>query len=167
MTSRGAGTGRRLTRLAAWELRVPPLALAGAAAGSMGLLARATPALAVPFRERAAIASILAIAGVAIALAGVVELRDARTTVSPLSPNRASALVVSGIYGYTRNPMYLGMAILLVAWAVQLSHPLALLGVAAFVAYIHRFQIIPEEKAMHALFPGAFGAYARRVRRWI
>lgn len=103
----------------------------------------------------------------AIVVAGVIEFHRARTTVNPLRPEAASAFVVSGIYRVTRNPMYVGMAIVLLAWAIYLSHPLSLLGVVAFVAYIQRYQIAPEEKALRALFPGAFEAYSREVRRWL
>lgn len=116
---------------------------------------------------RGTVALTLAIVGVAITVAGAAQFRRAKTTVNPLRLEAATALVTSGIYRFTRNPMYLGMAALLVAWAYYLSHALALFGVVVFIAYIHRFQIIPEERAMRALFPGAYEAYARQVRRWL
>jgi protein-S-isoprenylcysteine O-methyltransferase Ste14 len=68
-------------------------------------------------------------------LAGVLEFRRARTTINPLRPENASALVTSGIFGWTRNPMYLGFAIVLFGWAVYLANPLALVGPAVFAAY--------------------------------
>lgn len=149
------------------ESRIPPPAVALAAAVFMWALARATPARSISIPGRVALASVVALAGAAIVLSGVLAFRRARTTLTPLNPGAASALVVSRIYRYTRNPMYLGMAIVLVAWAVCLSHPLSLLGVVAFAAYVQRFQIVPEEKALRALFPGAFDAYTHDVRRWI
>lgn len=149
------------------ELRIPPPAITFAAAVFMWLMARATPALAMIVSGRAALAIGLALVGIVVLLAGVLEFRRARTTLNPLDPRAASALVVSRVYRHTRNPMYLGMGVVLLAWSIYLSHPLALLGVAAFVAYITRFQIIPEEQALRALFPGEFDRYARTVRRWI
>lgn len=149
------------------ESRIPPPAIVFAAAVFMRLAAGAAPGWRVVVPARDAVALGAAVIGVAFLVAGAAEFRRARTTLDPLNPRAASALVVRRVYRYSRNPMYLGMALLLLAWAIYLSHPLAALGVPAFVAYIHRFQIIPEEKALRALFPGAFEAYARQVRRWI
>jgi protein-S-isoprenylcysteine O-methyltransferase Ste14 len=63
--------------------------------------------------------------------------------------------------------MYLGFLLLLAAWAVWLTHPLALLTVPVFVGYMNRFQIRPEEAALTARFGEEFIAYTRRVRRWV
>lgn len=100
-------------------------------------------------------------------LAGVISFRRARTTVNPLKPETATALVTSGVYRYTRNPMYLGMLAILVAWAAFLASPAALLGPLGFWTYIQRFQIRPEEKMLTSLFGRAFTDYTSRVRRWL
>lgn len=149
------------------EARVPPPIVAAAAALVMWLITVWVPTWALPFEGRAQVATALAGIGIATVVIGVLQFHRARTTLTPLNPGAASALVVSGIYRYTRNPMYLGIAIVLLSWTIYLSHPLSVLGVVAFVAYIHCFQILPEERALRALFPGAFEAYARQVRRWI
>lgn len=149
------------------DARVPPLIVAAAAALVMWLIARWVPNWALPFAMHVQVAMGLAGIGIATVVIGVLQFHRVRTTLTPLNPGAASALVVSGIYRYTRNPMYLGIAIVLLSWAIYLSQPLSVLGVVAFVAYIHRFQILPEERALRALFPGAFEAYARVVRRWI
>lgn len=109
----------------------------------------------------------LALAGVAIALSGVVSFRRVRTTVNPLKPEASTSLVSTGIYKVTRNPMYLGMLAVLLAWAAYLPSVLALLGPAAFALYITRFQIIPEERVLHSLFGAAFVEYTQKVRRWL
>lgn len=96
-----------------------------------------------------------------------IRFRRANTTVNPLKPQAASSLVTAGIYRYTRNPMYLGLLFLLVAWAVLLSSPFALLGPVAFVTYISRFQIVPEERVLAALFGAEYAAYQAGVRRWL
>lgn len=153
--------------MATLEARVPPPLVAAAAALLMWLIARSAPELAIDFERRGQVTIGLALVGIATVVAGALQFRRSRTTLTPFNPGAASALIVSGIYRITRNPMYLGMAVGLLAWTVFLSNPLALLGVAAFVAYIRRFQIVPEERALRALFPGAFQAYALRVRRWL
>jgi protein-S-isoprenylcysteine O-methyltransferase Ste14 len=125
------------------------------------------PLLPLPAPLRLPAALILTLAGAAIALSGVVSFRRARTTVNPLKPETSTSLVSSGIYRITRNPMYLGMLAVLLAWAAYLPSVLALLGPAAFSLYITRFQIIPEERALHSLFGAPFVEYTQKVRRWL
>lgn len=105
--------------------------------------------------------------GAGVSLAGIISFRRAKTTANPLKPQAASSIVVTGIYRYSRNPMYLGLAVALSAWAIYLKSPLALSGVALFVLYINRFQITPEERALKSLFASEFVAYKARVQRWL
>jgi protein-S-isoprenylcysteine O-methyltransferase Ste14 len=109
----------------------------------------------------------VALAGAIICGLGIVSFRQARTTVNPMKPDSASSLVVSGVYRLTRNPMYLGFLLILLGWAIFLSNALAFLFLPAFLVYMNRFQIEPEEKALHALFGEQFAAYTARVRRWL
>ena len=109
----------------------------------------------------------MVIAGLVFSAAGILSFRRARTTVNPTTPEAASFLVVSGIYRITRNPMYVGISLVLVAWAVFLSSAWALLGPAAFILYISRFQIAPEERALSKLFGAEYASYRARVRRWL
>jgi protein-S-isoprenylcysteine O-methyltransferase Ste14 len=99
-------------------------------------------------------------------MSGVLTFRRAKTTVNPTTPAAASALVRTGVFRFTRNPMYLGLLLCLVAWAIFLSSVLALLSAPLFVVYMNRFQIAPEERALAALFGDSFAAYKRDVRRW-
>ena len=105
--------------------------------------------------------------GGAADLAGLLAFRRHRTTVNPLAPQNSSTVVQDGIYRYSRNPMYLGMALLLTAWAVWLAQPACLLVLPLFVAYITRFQILPEERILLARFGAPYQDYLRRVRRWL
>lgn len=107
------------------------------------------------------------IAGLVIAILAIKQFKQVQTTVNPIKPEAASSLVTTGIYQYSRNPMYLGLLCLLLAWAMFLASPLCLLGVLGFVWFITRFQILPEEEAMGMLFGEAFIKYRRKVRRWI
>lgn len=105
--------------------------------------------------------------GIFFAIAGVVSFKKAATTVNPLKPETASLLVTSGVYKYSRNPMYVGLVLFLLAWNVYLSTPLSLFGIMGFVLYMNRYQIMPEESALTTLFGSEFTAYQAQVRRWL
>jgi len=130
-------------------------------------LAGHTPALSLACAVRVSTATLFLVVGLGVMLAAVISFRVAKTTVNPLKPDAATALVTSGIFRYTRNPMYLGMLMVLVAWSAFLASPAALAGPLAFHAYISRFQIRPEETALSNVFGKKFLDYSCRVRRWL
>lgn len=158
-------TGR--LALASLELRIPPLLVGAGFAGAMYGLAALLPRLSVTVPLREATALSLLAAGVLVAIAGVVAFRRHRTTVNPLDPSASSCVVTGGIYAVSRNPMYLGFALVLAAWAAQLSSIPAALLLPGFVGYLTRFQIQPEERALLAKFGAPFEEYMSRVRRWV
>ena len=149
------------------ELKVPPPLVAAGVGLIMWSLS--LPQLAAFPRGRVLMAAaiFIAVIGIGIAVSGNVAFRRARTTVNPFKPQTASSLVTSGIYRRTRNPMYLGMLVVLVGWAVFLADALSMLAVVLFPAYITRFQIKPEERALLGLFGDAYASYTSRVRRWL
>jgi len=149
------------------RLRIPPLAVVALAGGLGWTAAHIVPALNIEFPARAQLAATFGLLGITCSLLGVAAFRRARTTVNPMTPDATTALVVSGIYRVTRNPMYLGFLLLLLAEIVWLANPVALLVAPAFVLYLSRFQIGPEEIALQARFGAEFNSYATRVRRWI
>jgi protein-S-isoprenylcysteine O-methyltransferase Ste14 len=149
------------------ELKIPPPAIALLAACAMWLVSRSAPLPGVPDDIAILAAGTLALAGVAIALAGVITFRQASTTVHPGKPQETSALVTSGVYRMSRNPMYLGLLLVLLGLAVLLSSAWSLAGPVAFVLYISRFQILPEERVLLAKFGEAYAGYKSRVRRWL
>jgi protein-S-isoprenylcysteine O-methyltransferase Ste14 len=149
------------------DLKVPPPVVAVLAALAMWGISLATPRFELPAVLRAAAALASGIVGVGIAVSGALAFHRARTTASPVKPEAASTLVTSGVYRFTRNPMYLGLCLVLVAWALFLSSAWALLGPVGFVLYISRFQILPEESALTAIFGTAFSSYRAKVRRWL
>lgn len=151
------------------KLRLPPAivglvcaVLMRVASGVAGRLSVSIPPL-----LSAGLITLCVISGLVISWMSLDAFYRARTTTHPMWPDRATALVTHGIYRYTRNPMYLGMALLLVAWAVYLANLAALVGVALFVAYITRFQILPEERALSRIFKEEYEVYRRSVRRWL
>lgn len=133
----------------------------------MGAAAPYAPATDIVAPVRVASAAVLLALATVIMLAGVAAFRAARTTVNPLQPQQTSTLVVGGVFRYTRNPMYLGMAVALAAWAAVLGKLWLLPGVLLFVLYMSRFQIAPEERAMETLFGDEWQHYRTQVRRWI
>lgn len=149
------------------ELRIPPVALALAVAGCMWAIAILFPSTDVEVPWRVALSVGLAGAGAAAALAGVSAFRKASTTVNPTTPGATSAIVASGIYRWSRNPMYLGFLLMLAGWGLFLGSLAAILFVPVFVLYMNRFQIAPEEKALSAKFGTQYGQYLQQVRRWL
>lgn len=147
------------------ELKVPPALVGAVIAAGMWFLAQALPAFAY---------ASLRIATVGLGLIGVVIIGwamwsffEAKTTVNPMKPSSASSLVTSGIYGHTRNPMYLGMLFILIAWALYLANILTFLVLPAFILYMNQFQIKPEERALTARFGREYLEYMSQVHRWI
>ena len=150
----------------ALELKVPPLALV-ILFGALMWLVSAYSAFTIALPWRSAFAFIFYAIGSAIVLAGVLTFRRMKTTVNPLTPEATTMMVTSGIYRFTRNPMYLGFLLVLVGWAIDLSNLLAFAFLPLFVLYMNRFQILPEERALSTKFPEAFTPYKRSVRRWV
>ena len=144
--------------------KIPPPIIAAACAGLMYALA-AIPLITLP--HSAVFTAALALLGTAVEAAGSWAFYRARTTANPLAPEQASRIVQNGVYRFSRNPMYLGMVCYLAAWAAHLAQPLTWLGIAVFVLYITRFQIMPEERALLQKFGEEYADYCHRVRRWL
>lgn len=151
----------------ALELKVPPLAVVLIIAAAMWLASICTPFLSLAIPWRLAFAASLAGVGIAFAATGVLAFRRASTTVNPTTPEATSTVVASGIYRFSRNPMYVGMLFILAGWAIFLANMLPPLFLPAFVAYMNRFQIGPEERALSARFGSEYASYLRSVRRWL
>lgn len=149
------------------KLKIPPPLVALVMGVVMWLAAQAAPSCAFTLPAHRILAACASLLGVATSIAGVASFRRAGTTVNPMRPEKASSLVISGIYKVTRNPMYLGLLLVMLAWAVFLSNALAFIALPAFVLYMNRFQIGPEETALASVFGPEFAAYKSRVRRWL
>jgi protein-S-isoprenylcysteine O-methyltransferase Ste14 len=148
------------------ELKVPPIVvilIALALAYSLAQL----PISNIQFALPNYVFGLLLISGAFIALLGVWQFRQARTTTNPLNPNKASSLVRSGIYRFTRNPMYLGMVMVLCGGIIKFGSVLGFIALPLFVWYMTRFQIKPEERIIAELFGQEYLDYKQRVRRWL
>ena len=151
----------------ALENRIPPPLVAALIALAMWLLARSTPT--VEFDQTLKILAVAALwlAGTVFSVGGVMAFRRSQTTVNPLQPEAASSLVTAGIYRVTRNPMYVGFVLFLLAWAAYLGSLWSIGLVVLFILFIQHFQIVPEERAMLKLFGGEYEDYRSSVRRWV
>lgn len=148
------------------ENRIPPPLVAAICGCIMWLVAgEITPFGEIGVVQAAAVLIVIAV-GTFSCLAGAVAFRSARTTVNPLKPASTTSLVKSGVYQISRNPMYLGFALLLFAWAIYLGSLWPVFGVMAFALFITRFQILPEERAMRSLFGREFEECSKAVRHW-
>jgi protein-S-isoprenylcysteine O-methyltransferase Ste14 len=147
---------------------IPPLALTAIFGLAMWLAARVWPALNLRLPGRALLVALVAGAGLVVCALGVLPFHRAGTTLDPTRPERVSSLVTTGIYAVSRNPMYLGFLLLLIAWGFYLGHwPGLLLGPIGLVLYLNRVQIRREEQVLRAAFGARYEEYSRRVRRWL
>ncbi|SQD78090.1 methyltransferase family protein [Moritella yayanosii] len=147
--------------------RVPPPLVAGLFAFAMWAISFVVPMVEMNTVARLILSAATVALGIFFCIAGVVSFRSAKTTVNPLEPEAATALVSSGIYAISRNPMYVGLALFLLAWVMYLSSPWVSIGVVGFVLYMNQFQIKPEERALKDIFGSEFISYQAKVRRWL
>ncbi len=118
--------------------------------------------------ERLSLLSVLiACMGVVLILAGGVAFRRVGTTVNPMQPDKTRSLVTEGVYRFSRNPMYLGFLLILVAWAVYLGEVSTFIILPIFMWIITRYQILPEERVLMEKFPEEYNDYVSRVKRWL
>ena len=123
------------------------------------------PKISFPFDEQASIS--LIILGVVIDLLAMKEFRKNKTTLTPLHPEKATSIVTTGIFNYSRNPMYLGLVLILLGISVRVNLIGGIVILPLFVLYLSYFQIIPEEKVLEIKFGDEYFSYKRRVRRWL
>ncbi len=151
----------------ALELKVPPVAQFVVFVAAMWLLAKYLPALSIEIPARRILVVLFFCLGGIVAVPAIAAFRASGTTVDPRDPGKASRLVIRGIYRYSRNPMYLGLLFLLLAWAIYLANPLGFVALPLFVLCMNRLQIRPEEAAMEAQFGDEYRGYRKSVRRWL
>ena len=151
----------------ALELKVPPAVLVIICALLMYFSPNPIMYLGFSLEVTYYLSRALFVLAVFIIVAGIYCFRKANTTVDPTSPDKASTLVSYGIFKYSRNPMYLGFAIVLLGFAIKIQTLIAILWVVVFVLYLTQFQIKPEERALRQIFGDEYSQYCKQVRRWI
>jgi len=150
------------------HLKIPPAIIAIMALITMVIIAKSLPQFSFLLPNKLLIAIVVAITGISIAAAGVVAFRKLQTTVNPTKPGTASTLAVDGIYKWSRNPMYLGILLFLIACGIYAANLIALVVMPfVFLVYMTVYQIKPEEDALTLIFGEDFVQYKARVRRWL
>ena len=149
------------------ELRVPPVVVAMIHGVGMWVLSGMGDPPVEFMTPLGLAAGSLVLVGATLAVVAVVQFRASHTTVDPRDPTASSAMVTTGVYGFSRNPMYLAIALILAEWSLYLGGAMSMLLVPSFVLYIARFQIRPEEQALLQLFGAEYvkssGAPGRRI----
>ncbi|MEM0929687.1 MAG: isoprenylcysteine carboxylmethyltransferase family protein [Pseudomonadota bacterium] len=107
------------------------------------------------------------VAGFALPIIAVRQFHKHQTTVLPMKPSKASSLVTDGVFKHTRNPMYLGMLLVLLGFSFLGHNYLGFLMPLLFVLVITLTQILPEERALEANFGDDFRAYKAATPRWV
>lgn len=149
------------------ERKVPPPVVAIIVAAVMWGLAKEQALLRYEIPHNVFICGALVGLAVLIDLAALRLFMTAKTTINPMSPDKATKLVTTGIYRYTRNPMYMANLIILLAWLIWLGSIYSVSGLILYVVYMNQFQIKPEERVLLNLFEHEYSLFCSRVRRWI
>jgi protein-S-isoprenylcysteine O-methyltransferase Ste14 len=151
----------------ALENRVPPIIVMAVAALVAYLASLQLPLISIDKEISTPLGLMFSLMGVCLIASGAIEFKRHKTTVDPTKPNKATSLVASGIYKLSRNPMYLGIAAFLIAFAFFMQSLFILLSLPLFILYMTRYQIVPEERAMLSLFGEQYQQYKAKVRRWL
>ncbi len=148
------------------KLKVPPVLVLIVFGAFMYLLSRFLPVGYFEFFGSRYLMYALLVGAVSIGFISLVQFFKSKTTVDPTAPAKATSLVTSGVYQFSRNPMYLGLLLLLLAWGLWLGNAFNVLLAAGFVGYMNKFQIVPEEEALNKMFGNSYKQYCTLTRRW-
>ena len=117
--------------------------------------------------NNASISILFFLTGMGCLLLSVKLFNKYKTTINPLQPEKATSLVTSGIYMYSRNPMYLGMLFILISAAIRFNIIGGFFAISIFIIFITKFQIIPEEAKLNKIFGEKFIEYKKKTRMWL
>ncbi len=148
------------------KLRLPPVLVFVIFSMLMYVLSLVLPFGDFEFFGREVLILFLLGMGALVGLISLIQFYIAKTSIDPRTPSKASDLVTNGLYRFSRNPMYLALLMVLLAWGLWLGNAFNTLLAAGFVAYLNKFQIIPEEKVLSDIYGKAYQHYCTQVRRW-
>jgi len=148
------------------KLKIPPVIVLLVFVGLMYALAKVLPVGYFDFLGRRYLMYGLLGVAIFIGFVALVQFFKNKTTIDPTRPAKATKLVTSGLYRFSRNPMYLAMLLLLLAWGLWLGNAFNTIIAVSFVYYMNAFQIVPEEEALTAIFGKQYRHYCKAVRRW-
>ena len=148
------------------RLKLPPALVFVLFGCLMYLLSKGLPIGQFDFFGRNELKWICSALGGVVGLSAVIQFVRAGTTLDPKHPEKSTELVVTGVYNFSRNPMYLGLLLFLLAWGLHLGNAFNTILAALFVAYMNRFQIAAEEEVLEKKYGAAYRTYCTLVRRW-
>lgn len=148
------------------KLKIPPALVAAIIAGLMRTVSVYLPFGSLTLFGAYWVAGVMLFAGGVLGMVSLFQFYRNGTSIDPHKPQKARSLVTGGIYQYSRNPMYLALFFLLIAYASILQNVLNLVLFPLFIWYMNRYQIIPEEEVMEEKFGDQYREYKSRVRRW-
>lgn len=149
------------------KLKIPPLVLCGLVALFMWLCARWLDVHTTYSALWSLLVMLVIVAGLTISSLATLTLYLAKTTIDPRSPHKTIRVITQGIYGYSRNPTYLGLLVILLGWNLYLDSLYATLGLPLYMGLMTWLQIIPEERALAERFGDTYRGYCLQVRRWL
>jgi protein-S-isoprenylcysteine O-methyltransferase Ste14 len=149
------------------ELKVIPILQVLISSLLMVTLAYFLPELSYSWQFSQSLSIFILITSIVIALLAVYCFKQAKTTVNPTKPENSSTIVDTGIYRFSRNPMYVSFLLIVCAIAIFLQNKAAYIVIPIFIIYITRYQIIPEERILVNLFGNNYKVYCGKVRRWV
>lgn len=149
------------------KLKVPPPLVLLLAAFAAYFISRFFPVLYLPLPFVYTVLSFFVVTGFLIIVRAAISFRHFKTTIHPHKPSTTSAIVTNGLFAVSRNPMYLGMLLMLIGFCYFLSALSSFIMVPLFVFYITAFQIKPEEVMLEAKFGDVYSHYKQSVRRWL
>lgn len=145
------------------ELKLPPPLIFLLCIGLIYLV----PKLPEPMLWLQMLSILIAIFGLYLDLSSLRAFWRQKNTINPFLPNKTSALIIDGVYRFTRNPMYLSLVCYLLALTLWLASPFGIVAISLFITLVTRFQIKPEEQILTEKFGQAYLDYQQKVRRWI
>ncbi|QKJ23540.1 methyltransferase family protein [Poseidonibacter lekithochrous] len=149
------------------ELKIPPAAVMLFFMVLMYFISSVFSSLNIDFMFQMFLSIETAVSGFVLIVAASYVFNEKGTSINPMKPESASSLVTNGIYKFTRNPMYLGIAVILFAWLIFLGNVLNIINIVLFILYMNRYQIIPEERALEKKFGDDYLSYRTKVKRWL
>jgi len=118
-----------------------------------------------PYRQSVSV--IILIIGLIVIISPVINFIKSKTTVNPVKFKNVNTLVTTGIYRYSRNPMYLGMILIIISTTVYYLNFMSVFSPLIFYIWINKFQISREEIFLEDKFGNEYLKYKSETRRWI
>lgn len=151
----------------ALNCKLPPMLVSLMLGIFMWAAAFIFPSFTVLLPLRLPVSLFMAIIGFAIVFISGHSFTNAKTSFNPVQFDKVTSLVTSGVYSFTRNPMYLGVMTAFIGWAYYLGNIFSAVIVPLNIIYLNRFQIKREETILEEKFGREYLLYKSKVRRWI